>query len=72
LGQDYTDVRALMLVASVLWGLACFVCGFGIILRMKRAYFKEVFMITFINNEMMLKNKRVESFLDLIAKNAFI
>jgi hypothetical protein len=49
----------LMLVSSVLWGVVCFVVGFGVIMLMKRSYFKEVFMITFLNNEMILKNKRV-------------
>lgn len=58
-----------MLVASGVWGIICFVLGWGVIVRMKRSYFKQVFMITFLNSEMILKNKRVESFLDALAKN---
>lgn len=56
---------------SVLWGLICFLIGLVIMLTMKEGYFKEVFMITFLNNGMIIKNKRVESFLDSIAKNSY-
>jgi hypothetical protein len=70
LGKAYALKQGLMLVASGIWGVICFVVGWGIIVRMKKSYFRQVFMITFLNSEMILKNKRVESFLDALAKNA--
>jgi TM2 domain-containing membrane protein YozV len=63
LGKDYADSKMWMLLVSIFWGVLCCIFGFGIVLRMKEGYFKEVFMITFLNNEMIVKNKRVESFL---------
>jgi hypothetical protein len=70
LGRSYRNTQELILIASVLWGILCFILGFWVVVRMKQSYFREVFMITFLNNEMILKNKRVESFLELIAKSA--
>ena len=59
----------MMLVVSAAWGVFSCILGFWLILRMKERYFKEVFMITFLSNDMVAKNKRVESFLESIAKN---
>lgn len=44
---------------SVTWGIVCFLIGLVIMLTMKEGYFKEVFMITFLNNGMIVRNKRV-------------
>jgi hypothetical protein len=71
LGQDNERIKLLLFVVSLLWGVACCVYGFRAVLRMKEEYFREVFMITFLNSEMIVKNKRVESFLQFIAKNTF-
>jgi hypothetical protein len=57
-------------MVSVLWGILCFLYGIRIVFRMKKDYLKEIFMMTFLNNAMIAKNKRVESFLAFIAKNA--
>ena len=59
----------MMLIVSAVWGVFSFLLGFWLILRMKERYFKEVFMITFLSNDMVAKNKRVESFLESVAKN---
>jgi len=48
-----------MLGVSLVWGVFSLVVGFAIILRMKNQYFKEVFTITFLNSEMVVRNKRV-------------
>jgi hypothetical protein len=37
---------------------------------MKRQYVKEVYMITFLSEEMIVKSKRVESFLDSLSKSS--
>jgi hypothetical protein len=70
--QSYEQAKRTILFISLLWGAISCLIGFLLILRMKVRYFKEVFMITFLNNEMITKNKRVESFLELIAKNTAI
>lgn len=57
-----------VLVASVTWWAVTFLVGLGMLLAMKQQYFKEVYMLTFLNSEMILNNKRVESFLDSINK----
>ena len=65
----YREHKFMMLIFSAAWGLLSFLLGFWLILRMKERYFKEIFMITFLSNDMITKNKRVESFLESIAKN---
>lgn len=59
----YNSTKLSILGISIIWGIVCCIVGLMIILKMKEEYFKEVFMITFLNNEMIIKNKRVESFL---------
>lgn len=39
------------------------IIGFVIICGMKKQYLKEVYMLTFLNDFMIIKNKRVESYL---------
>lgn len=46
--------------------ILCFIntiIGFVIICGMKKQYLKEVYMLTFLNDFMIIKNKRVESYL---------
>lgn len=69
ISQKYYDHKVMMLMISVVWGVTSFLLGFWLILWMKERYFKELFMITFLNNDMITKNKRVESFLEAIAKS---
>ena len=71
LSQAYREHKAMMLAVSAVWGVVSCILGFWLILRMKERYFKEVFMITFLSNDMVAKNKRVESFLESVAKNGF-
>ena len=52
------------------WFGVCLVVGLAVLLRMRLRYFKEIYMITFLNQEMVLGNKRVESFLVTITKNS--
>ncbi len=66
--REYQSAKLTILGISVLWGVVCCVLGVRIIVGMKEEYFKEVFMITFLNNEMILRNKRVESFIESISK----
>ena len=71
---DYTlfinSIKLSIFIASVCWWAATALVGIGIILKMKQQYFKEVYMLTFLNSEMILNNKRVESFLDSINKSS--
>ena len=39
-----------VLVASVSWWAVMFLVGLGMLLAMKRQYFKEVYMLTFLNS----------------------
>jgi hypothetical protein len=39
---------------------------------MKKQFFKEVYILTFLNDEMVMKNKRVESYLENITKNSYM
>jgi len=59
----------LLLVLAVCWTAVCFIVGVIVIMGMKQQYFKEVYMITFLNYEMIMKSKRVESFLDSLSKS---
>lgn len=38
---------------------------------MKKLYFKEIIIVSFLNNEMIMKNKRVESFLEMLSKFSY-
>lgn len=67
--QFYREDKVLMVGVSAVWGLASCILGFWLILAMKERYFKELFMITFLSTDMLTKNKRVESFLESVAKN---
>ena len=69
LSRAYKEDKLTMLAVSAVWGVVSCILGFWLILRMKERYFKEVFMITFLSNDMVAKNKRVESFLESVAKN---
>jgi len=62
--------KLLMLILAVSWALVSLMMGMGIVLNMKKQYFKEIYMITFLNSDMILKNKRVESFLDTLSKSS--
>jgi hypothetical protein len=46
-------------MVSALWGILCFLYGIRIVFKMKKDYLKEIFMMTFLNNAMIAKNKRV-------------
>lgn len=62
--------KQLILGVACGWFGVCLVVGLAVLLRMRLRYFKEIYMITFLNQEMVLGNKRVESFLVTITKNS--
>jgi hypothetical protein len=64
------NYKLTIFIGSVCWWVLTFLAGLIIILSLKRQYFKEVYMLTFLNNEMIMNNKRVESFLDSINKSS--
>jgi hypothetical protein len=41
------------------WGIICLFLGIILINHMKNLYFKEIIIVSFLNNEMISKNKRV-------------
>ena len=45
------------------------VVGLWLIYGMKKKYLKEVYMLTFLNEAMIMKNKRIESYLDSLIKS---
>lgn len=50
-------------LAGLTFGVLSLVFGVILINYMKKLYFKEIIIVSFLNNEMISKNKRVESFL---------
>jgi len=47
------------LVILLIWSVISFGIGLVVTFRMKRQFFKEVYILTFLNDEMLMKNKRV-------------
>lgn len=68
--QGISNFKLGIFVASVCWWFATAVIGIVMLLKMKSQYFKQAYMLTFLNNEMLTNNKRVESFLDSINKSS--
>ncbi len=61
---DNMDQRFFMLSAiGIVWSGLCLLIGLSIINQMKKIYFKEIIIVSFLNTEMINSNKRVESFL---------
>lgn len=70
--QDQETIKKDLLLYSVLLcGLGA-VIGLLIIGAMKKQYLTEVYMLTFLNDTMITKNKRVESYLESLSKNNYI
>ena len=65
---NFTRIRIFLF--SLGWFLLSFEVGIAVICLMKRQYFREVYMITFLNTDMITKNKRVESYLQSLARSA--
>ena len=57
--EDYRYYKIYLMVFSGIWGIFSLVFGLILVLKLKSGYFRDVFMITFLNNEMVIKNKRV-------------
>jgi len=66
---DFDSLKSRVFFLSFGWFLVAFAVGVGLICVMKRQYFREAYMVTFLSSEMMLNNKRVESFLDSLSKS---
>ena len=48
--KDYRDYKMYLLAISGIWGIVSLVFGLILVLKLKRGYFRDVFMITFLNN----------------------
>jgi len=70
-GSSATYQKEMTLIALVIWSVVSFGIGLALTLGMKQQFFKEVYILTFLNEEMLLKNKRVESYLDNLSKNTY-
>jgi hypothetical protein len=57
--KDYRYYKLYLMLISAIWGVCALIVGLILVLRLKRGYFRDVFMITFLNYEMVIKNKRV-------------
>jgi hypothetical protein len=60
----------LLLVLALCWLVVCLGVGVVLILGMRQQYYREVYMISFLNSEMILRSKRVESFLYSLSKSS--
>jgi hypothetical protein len=58
-------------VAGVIFGVLSLLFGLFAVNYMKKLYFKEIIIVSFLNNEMISKNKRVESFLETLSKSSY-
>jgi len=57
--NDYRYYKLYLLLISGIWGILSLIIGLILVLKLKRGYFRDVFMITFLNTDMVIKNKRV-------------
>jgi hypothetical protein len=57
--NELSSLLTKYLTFGTLWGIITFFIGFYIIEGMKRAYLKEIMIVSFLNAEMISKNKRV-------------
>lgn len=71
-GQKRLDstVEAIF-VAGISFGVLSLLFGLCLVNYMKKLYFKEIIIVSFLNNEMISKNKRVESFLETLSKSSY-
>ena len=60
--------REQIVIATVILSLVGIIIGFGIILRMKRKYLQEAYFLSFLTESMIKKNKRIESYLNMLDK----
>jgi hypothetical protein len=58
-------------VAGISFGVLSLLFGLFAVNYMKKLYFKEIIIVSFLNNEMISKNKRVESFLETLSKSSY-
>ena len=65
------EAKKITLIILIIWSAVNFGIGLILTFRMKKQFFKEVYILTFLNDEMLLKNKRVESYLDSLSKNIY-
>ena len=49
----------IVFIIGLWWGIICLFLGIILINHMKNLYFKEIIIVSFLNNEMISKNKRV-------------
>lgn len=48
--EDYRYYKIYLMVFSGIWGIFSLVFGLILVLKLKSGYFRDVFMITFLNN----------------------
>ena len=49
----------IVFIIGLWWGIICLFLGIILVNHMKNLYFKEIIIVSFLNNEMISKNKRV-------------
>ena len=48
--EDYRYYKIYLMILSGIWGIFSLVFGLILVLKLKSGYFRDVFMITFLNN----------------------
>ncbi len=61
----------MIFIAGLSWSVICLAVGILLVNHMKKLYFREIIIVSFLNNEMISKNKRVESFLEMLSKSSY-
>jgi hypothetical protein len=56
---NYKISKKQLFIFSILWIFVTLIVGIIIVRQMKNQYIHEAYMVTFLNSEMTMKNKRV-------------
>lgn len=66
-----TSTLSTIFTIGTIYTVVALILGLYLINYMKKLYFREINIVSFLNNEMISKSKRVESFLDMLTKSSF-
>ena len=66
--QSNAFQREQIVIATIFLSFLGIIIGFTILLRMKRKYLQEVYFLSFLTESMIKKNKRIESYLNMLDK----
>jgi hypothetical protein len=67
--KEQSNKRRIVLLSALVLCIFGAIVGVIVICGMKEQYLREVYMLTFLNDFMIIKNKRVESYLESLSKN---